>query len=137
MTRQTILAENLTRKYGDVTAVDRVSFDIREHDIVGLLGQNGAGKTTIMKMITGYLEPTGGRVLVDWSLEDRGLLALRSRSGHFARTLVPLGRDRPLLWEYANYVLAFVGLAGVFGIRRYVRRRATRRQGQMLQLQGA
>ncbi|SHO43135.1 ABC transporter ATP-binding protein [Desulfopila aestuarii] len=57
--------DKLTRKYGDFTAVDDVSFAISPGEIVGLLGHNGAGKTTIMKMITGYLEPTSGSVTVD------------------------------------------------------------------------
>ena len=56
---------NITRTYGDFTAVDDVSFSIEPGEIVGLLGHNGAGKTTIMKMMTGYLEPTGGTVTID------------------------------------------------------------------------
>lgn len=60
-----IACEQLTRKYGSLTAVQRVSFEIGRGEIVGLLGHNGAGKTTIMKMMTGVLEPTEGRVLVD------------------------------------------------------------------------
>ena len=59
-----IKLEGITRKYGDFTAVDDVSFTISPGEIVGLLGHNGAGKTTIMKMITGYLEPTGGTISV-------------------------------------------------------------------------
>ena len=55
----------LTRHYGDFTAVDNVSFTINKGEIVGLLGHNGAGKTTIMKMISGYLEPDQGTVAVD------------------------------------------------------------------------
>ncbi len=55
----------LTRTYGDFTAVDNVSFEIGQGEIVGLLGHNGAGKTTIMKMMTGYLEPTAGSVEID------------------------------------------------------------------------
>ena len=60
-----INVNNLTRRYGDFTAVDEVSFSISPGEIVGLLGHNGAGKTTIMKMITGYLEPSGGTAIVD------------------------------------------------------------------------
>ncbi len=60
-----IVAENLTRKYGDFTAVEDVSFKIAAGEIVGLLGHNGAGKTTIMKMLTGFLEPTAGRITID------------------------------------------------------------------------
>jgi len=55
----------LTRTYGDLTAVDQVSFEIGRGEIVGLLGHNGAGKTTIMKMLTGYLEPTNGSIEID------------------------------------------------------------------------
>ena len=58
-------AEGLTRRYGDFLAVSDVSFSIGQGEIVGLLGHNGAGKTTIMKMLTGYLEPSSGRVVVD------------------------------------------------------------------------
>lgn len=55
----------LTRKYDGFTAVDNVSFTINKGEIVGLLGHNGAGKTTIMKMISGYLEPDQGVVEID------------------------------------------------------------------------
>ena len=55
-------AEGLTRRYGETLAVDSVSFSIGSGEIVGLLGHNGAGKTTIMKMVTGYLEPSAGTV---------------------------------------------------------------------------
>ena len=57
-----IRADGLTRRYGEITAVDQVSFSIRQGEIVGLLGHNGAGKTTIMKMLTGYLEPSSGSI---------------------------------------------------------------------------
>jgi len=59
-----ITVQNVTRRYGELAAVDDVSFTIAPHEIVGLLGHNGAGKTTIMKMITGYLEPTSGTITV-------------------------------------------------------------------------
>lgn len=60
-----IRVESLTRTYGELTAVDQVSFEIGQGEIVGLLGHNGAGKTTIMKMLTGYLEPTSGSIEID------------------------------------------------------------------------
>ena len=60
-----IRVEALTRTYGDLTAVDQVSFEIGRGEIVGLLGHNGAGKTTIMKMLTGYLEPSSGSIAID------------------------------------------------------------------------
>ncbi len=58
-------AVNLSRRYGDFVAVDDVSFSIKPGEVVGLLGHNGAGKTTIMKMLTAYLEPSAGFVRID------------------------------------------------------------------------
>ena len=60
-----IEAQSLIRRYGDFAAVDDVSFKIEAGEVVGLLGHNGAGKTTIMKMLTGFLEPSAGAVLVN------------------------------------------------------------------------
>jgi len=59
-----IEAEGLTRRYGDLTAVDRISFAVEEGEIVGMLGPNGAGKTTTIRMITGFLPPSSGKVTV-------------------------------------------------------------------------
>ena len=55
-----IVARNLTKKFGDFTAVRNVSFSIPEGEIFGFLGSNGCGKSTTMKMLTGLLEPTSG-----------------------------------------------------------------------------
>ena len=60
-----ISVSNLSRSYGSTLAVDKVSFEITDGEVVGLLGHNGAGKTTIMKMITGFIEPSSGSVEVD------------------------------------------------------------------------
>src|SRR5436309_2914177 len=59
-----IEAQNLSRRYGDFTAVDGISFAVDDHEILGMLGPNGAGKTTNLRMITGFLPPTRGRVTV-------------------------------------------------------------------------
>lgn len=56
---------NITKKYGSFVAVDDISFEIKEGEIVGLLGQNGAGKSTTMNMITGYIEPTAGKIYIN------------------------------------------------------------------------
>jgi len=60
-----IEVRRLTRSYGDLKAVDDVSFDIGRSEVVGLLGHNGAGKTTVMKMLTGYLEPNAGDIRIE------------------------------------------------------------------------
>ncbi len=59
-----ILVKNLTKFYGSVLAVDNINFEVRHGEILGFLGPNGAGKTTTMKIITSYLAPTGGHVLI-------------------------------------------------------------------------
>jgi ABC-2 type transport system ATP-binding protein len=77
-----IRVEALTRTYGDLTAVDQVSFEIGQGEIVGLLGHNGAGKTTIMKMLTGYLEPSSGSIEIDGLDISVARSAVQSRIGY-------------------------------------------------------
>jgi ABC-2 type transport system ATP-binding protein len=55
-----VVVEDLTRRFGDFTAVDRASFRVHKGEIFGFLGPNGAGKTTTIKMLTGLLAPTSG-----------------------------------------------------------------------------
>ena len=59
-----ILAENITKKFGDFTAVDHISFEVSEGEIFGFLGANGAGKTTAMRMFCGLSIPTSGEAKV-------------------------------------------------------------------------
>src|SRR6188474_2674818 len=59
-----IKVEGLTRKYGDFTAVDNVSFACQPGTVTGFLGPNGAGKTTTMRVMVGLTPPTGGRVTI-------------------------------------------------------------------------
>jgi ABC-2 type transport system ATP-binding protein len=54
----------LTKKFGDFTAVDHISFEVYKGEIFGFLGANGAGKTTAMRMLCGLLPPTSGKGLV-------------------------------------------------------------------------
>ena len=60
-----ISVSNLSKNYGNVKAVDSISFDLKDGEVVGFLGANGAGKTTTLKMITGYLVPTNGEIKVN------------------------------------------------------------------------
>lgn len=59
-----ISTEQLSKKFGDFTAVDAISFDVHAGEIFGFLGANGAGKTTAMKMLTGLMRPTSGQAEV-------------------------------------------------------------------------
>ena len=60
-----IEVKNVTKKYGNFTAVDNITFTVKDGEVVGLLGQNGAGKSTTMNMITGFIEPTEGTIIVN------------------------------------------------------------------------
>ncbi|MDH3894661.1 MAG: ABC transporter ATP-binding protein, partial [Chromatiales bacterium] len=55
-----IKTDNLTKRYGDLTAVDHLSFTVEPGEVLGFLGPNGAGKSTTMKMLTGFIAPTSG-----------------------------------------------------------------------------
>ena len=57
-------ARDLTRRFGDFTAVDGITFDVRPGEVFGFLGANGAGKTTAIRMLTGLLAPTAGAASV-------------------------------------------------------------------------
>jgi ABC-2 type transport system ATP-binding protein len=60
-----IIAQNLVRKFGELTVVDKVSFQVKHGEVFGFLGPNGSGKTTVIKMLTGILPLTEGRGIVD------------------------------------------------------------------------
>lgn len=60
-----ICVKNITKKYGNFTAVNNISFTINDGEIVGLLGPNGAGKSTTMNMITGYIEQSEGSITIN------------------------------------------------------------------------
>ncbi|MEL0082325.1 MAG: ATP-binding cassette domain-containing protein, partial [Gammaproteobacteria bacterium] len=57
-----VSVDQLTRKFGEFTAVDDLSFSVARGEVIGFLGPNGAGKSTTMKMITGFLAPSAGRI---------------------------------------------------------------------------
>ncbi len=61
---KSIYAKDLTKKFGDFTAVDHISFEVEKGEIFGFLGANGAGKTTAMRMLTGLLKPSSGEAVV-------------------------------------------------------------------------
>ena len=63
--KRLIQVKNLSQTYGEKTALDTVSFEIKTGEIVGLLGLNGAGKSTTMNILTGYLSPSSGSVYVN------------------------------------------------------------------------
>lgn len=80
-----IQAESLTKKFGNFTAANAVSFSIKRGEIFGLLGPNGAGKSTIFKMLCGLLQPTSGKALVSGFDLKTASSQARSRIGYMAQ----------------------------------------------------
>jgi ABC-2 type transport system ATP-binding protein len=93
--------KNITRSYGDFVAVDDVSFSIGSGEIVGLLGHNGAGKTTAMKMISGYLEPDSGEITVNDRALVSNLKSVQSEIGYLPENL-PVYADMTVV-DYLDY----------------------------------
>lgn len=60
-----IEVKSVTKKYGNTIAVDHISFEVKDGEVVGFLGPNGAGKSTTMNMITGFIEPTEGQITIN------------------------------------------------------------------------
>jgi ribosome-dependent ATPase len=81
-----ITAHDLTCRFGDFTAVDRVNFTIERGEIFGFLGSNGCGKTTTMKMLTGLLPPTAGEALLFGKPLDAGDMSSRYRVGYMSQS---------------------------------------------------
>ena len=81
-----ITARDLTCRFGDFTAVDRVNFTIERGEIFGFLGSNGCGKTTTMKMLTGLLSPSAGEALLFGKALDASDISSRYRVGYMSQS---------------------------------------------------
>ena len=97
-----IKVRNLSKNYGDVEAVKSINFEIQDGEIVGFLGENGAGKTTALKMITGYLAPTSGMVEVNnLNISDHAL-EIQTQIGYLPE-LNPLYPEMTV-FEYLEFI---------------------------------
>ena len=104
---------HLSKRYGELTAVDDISFNVQPGEVFGFLGPNGAGKSTTMKMITGFLAPSAGSVRVCGHDVQAEPLAAKSRMGY-------LPEGAPLYGEMSvRAFLAFIAdVRGLTGERR-------------------
>jgi ABC-2 type transport system ATP-binding protein len=103
-----IKAHALTRVYGNLEAIQDVSFAINRREIVALLGVNGAGKSTLMKMITGYLEPTSGEVQINGLNVWTDRLEVQQQIGYLPENC-PLYPEMRVI-EYLDYAADLRGV---------------------------
>jgi NitT/TauT family transport system ATP-binding protein len=125
MRRALVSAEHLTRSYGEHLAVDGVTFTVRTGEVVSLVGPSGAGKTTVLRLLAGLLEPTSGAVTVDgvpvtgppagvavvFQDYSRSLLPWLTVLGNVMLPLRAKGLSRAEARTAASAALAEVGLA--------------------------
>ncbi len=102
-------AERLQRRFGHLQAVREVSFRLRPGEVLGFLGPNGAGKSTTMRMLSGTLEPSAGRVLVDGMDPAQEPVAAKARLGYLPET-PPLYPDLTVD-EYLGFCARLRGVA--------------------------
>ena len=81
-----IVVEQVTKYFGRFQALKDISFEINKGEIVGFLGQNGAGKTTIMRILTSYLPVTSGKVTIAGKEVSKNSLAIRKKIGYLPET---------------------------------------------------
>ena len=113
-----ITVSHLTRRFGDFVAVDDVSFDVRQGEIFGFLGANGAGKSTTIRMLCGLLRPTSGSATVSGIDVSRDPEGVKLRIGYMSQKFS--------LYEALTVDQNIRFFAGVYGIegKRFAERRA-------------
>ena len=97
-----ITVKNVCKKYGSFVAVDNISFEIDDGEIIGLLGPNGSGKSTTMNMLTGFIEPTSGEILINGVNISKKSKKAKSNIGYMPEN-VPLYKDLTVK-EFINYM---------------------------------
>jgi len=113
-----IVVRDLTRRFGAFVAVDRLTFTVREGEIFGFLGSNGAGKSTTIRMLSGLLEPTSGTAIVGGVDVSRDPEGVKQRIGYMSQ--------RFSLYEALTVdqnITFFGGIYGLEGTRLEARRR--------------
>lgn len=105
-----IKVENLIKRFGNFTAVDNISFEVKKGEIFGFLGANGAGKTTAMRMLCGLSKPSSGKAIVAGFDVDKDAEEIKKRIGYMSQKF-SLYEDLKV-WE--NIKL----FAGIYGVKK-------------------
>jgi len=105
-----IEAKQLTKHFGQKVAVDGISFTVHQHDVLGFLGPNAAGKSTTMRMLTGFLPPTSGTALIGGEDIIESSLAARSKIGYLPEN-APVYPDMTVI-GFLDFIAHIRGLSG-------------------------
>ena len=105
-----IQVENLTKYYGPIRGIEDITFTIDKGEVVGLLGPNGSGKTTTMRILTGFFPPTRGRALINGYDVTKKSLEVQRHTGYFPEK-APLYPDMSVT-EYLEFVGKVKGIKG-------------------------
>ena len=105
-----IEVSNISKSYNEVLAVDQVSFSINKGEVLGLLGHNGAGKTTIMKMLTGFLSPDTGTINISNMSVSTNTLDIQKIIGYLPENC-PVWSEMSII-EYLDFQLSLKNIYG-------------------------
>lgn len=120
--------ENITKRYGDKAAVDRLTLSIAPGEICGFIGHNGAGKTTTIKICCGILQPDEGRVLVNGTCVQDDPIA--------CKRVIAYIPDNPDLYEYMSGIQYLNFIADIFAVPKAEREARIRRYADAFELTG-
>ncbi|NBC27997.1 MAG: ATP-binding cassette domain-containing protein [Bacteroidetes bacterium] len=126
MKKSVIQVKGLTRKFGDFTAVDNISFHVDEGEIFGYLGANGAGKTTAIRMLIGLLTPTHGEAFVSGYDVYKEAEMIKKRIGYMSQKFSLYGDLT--VWENIRL------FGGIYGVSRKMIKRKSNHLLETLQL---
>lgn len=105
-----IEVKDLSKHFGHKVAVDRISFSVKKGEVLGFLGPNGAGKSTTMRMVTGYLPPTGGSIEIDGTDILADELGAKAKIGYLPEN-APLYNDMSV-FDFLAFTAEMRGLRG-------------------------
>jgi ABC-2 type transport system ATP-binding protein len=111
-----ITTKNLSKRYGDKLAVDDLTFSVAPGEVLGFLGANGAGKSTTMRMIAGFISPTAGEVTVCGHDIERAPVAAKACMGYLPEGAPSYGEMT--VAEFLDFVADIRGLSGASRVQR-------------------
>ena len=115
-----IKADGLTRRYGALTAVDDLSFEVQPGEVLGFLGPNGAGKTTTLRMLAGFISPSAGRASICGHDVVSDAQRARAALGYLPEGAPAWGEMK--VYGFLRFIAALRGVSGQSGLDRVIAR---------------